>query len=185
MSEANGNSRLNRQFARLNRLGPVRSIRSWYKHKPPGDQRAIKVLVVFFAAVGAYFLIWQPTQTALAQAESYYENRHQQYQWVKRHETEIRALLGQRGDSNQQALGGRSLLSIVTDSAKKQSIQLKRFEPKGDNAVNIWLEGADFNKLVVWLDDLRDQFQVRVDQVSIDRDEQQPGLVGVKLQLSV
>lgn len=184
MSE-NGGGRFGRQIARLNRLGPVRAVRSWYKHKPASDQRAINVLVVFFLAVGMYFVIWQPSRAALAQAQSYYENRHEQYQWVKRNEVEIRELLGQRGESAQQALGGRSLLSIVTDSAKKQGIQLKRFEPKGESAVNLWLEGADFNKLVIWLDGLRDQYEVRVDQVAIDRDPQKPGLVGVKLQLSV
>lgn len=184
MSEQTG-SRVARLGFRLSRLGPVRAVRSWYKHKPPNDQRAINLLVVFFLALALYFLVWQPTRTALSNAVSYYENRRDLYQWVQGNEPEIRELLGQRGESSKEALGGRSLLTIVTDSAKKQGIALKRFEPKGENAVNLWLEGADFNAMVVWLDGLREQFEVRVDQVSIDRDPQKPGRVGVKLQLSV
>ncbi len=184
MTEANG-SRISRLGFRLSRLGPVRGIRSWYKHKSGNDQRAINLLLAFFIAVGLYFMVWEPSRNALAAATSFYENRRDLYQWVKGNEPEIRELLGQRNDSNREALGGRSLLTLVTDSAKKQGIALKRFEPKGESAVNLWLEGAAFNEMTIWLDGLRDQFDVRVDQVSIDRDPQKPGLVNVKLQLSV
>lgn len=184
MSEA-GPGRLARLGFRLNQIGAVRKVRSWYKHKPRNDQRAIRVLLLFFFVVGLYFLIWQPARNALADATSYYENRRELFQWAKGNEEEIRKLLGQKGTSGKEALGGRSLLTIVTESAKQEGIQLKRFEPKGESAVNLWLEGAPFNEMVVWLDGLRGKYEVRIDQVSVDRDPQKPGKVSVKLQLSV
>lgn len=175
--------RLTRLGYRLARFGPVRKVRSWYKHLARKDQRAVNLLVIFFAGVLLYFAIWQPVRDSLAQAESYYDSRRELYQWVQANAPEIRELQGQSGGGTPQ-LGGQSLLTIVTTTAKDQKIEVKRYEPKGENAVSLWLEGVPFNTVITWLDTLRDKYSIQVAQISVDREAGKSGVVTIKIALS-
>ncbi len=175
--------RLTRIGYRLVRFGPVRKVRSWYKHLSRNDQRAVNLLVIFFAGVLLYFAIWQPVRTSLDQAEAYYESRRELYQWVQSTAPEIRELQGKSGGGTPQ-LGGQSLLTIVTTTAKEQKIEVKRYEPKGENAVSLWLEGVPFNTVITWLDSLRENYSIQVSQISVDRESGKSGVVTIKIALS-
>lgn len=169
---------------RLMRTAPVRKIRRWYKHRSSSDQRAINVLAVFFLGLVLYFAAWQPVRANLKAAESYYSSRQDLYAFVKSREPEIRALQSSAG-SDARGLGGEPLLSVVTDTARSRNLTLRRYEPKGENGVSLWLDAVAFNDVVTWLDELRDLYAIRVSQISVDRDQERAGTVTIKVALGV
>lgn len=169
---------------RFMRLAPVRKIRRWYKHRSSSDQRAINLLAVFFVGLTLYFAIWQPVRANLKAAESYYESRKELHAFVTTREPEIRALQAS-SVSDARGLGGEPLLSVVTDTARSRNLALRRYEPKGENGVSLWLDGVPFNDVVAWLDELRNLYAIRVSQISVDRDEERAGAVTIKVALGV
>lgn len=169
---------------RFMRLGPVRKIRRWYKHRSSSDQRAINLLTVFFLGLTLYFAAWQPVRANLKAAESYYASRQELHAFVKTREPEVRALQSSAGN-DVRGLGGESLLSVVTDTARSRDLALRRYEPKGENGVSLWLDGVAFNDVVAWLDELRNLYAIRVSQISVDRDDERAGAVTIKVSLGI
>jgi len=76
-----------------------------------------------------------------------------------------------------------SLLTMVDRSAKKTGISqaVKRIEPTSGGGVQVWLEGATFDNLLLWLGDLRGK-GADATSISIER-QQTAGRVNAKATL--
>ncbi|WP_197470108.1 type II secretion system protein GspM, partial [Oleiphilus sp. HI0117] len=93
--------------------------------------------------------------------------------------------LGQnnQGSASKKALNSQQLVSSVTNLAKQQKVALKRFEPSGDNKLKVWVDDASFDKVISWLSRLKSSLGVRVEQISIDKDDA-PGKISARMTLS-
>ncbi|KZZ81319.1 hypothetical protein A3767_27410 [Oleiphilus sp. HI0133] len=80
-------------------------------------------------------------------------------------------------------LNSQQLVSTVTNLAKRQKLSLKRFEPSGENKVKVWVEEVSFDVLVSWLSALETSVNVKVEQISVEKQER-PGVVSARLTLA-
>ncbi|MFO8142675.1 MAG: type II secretion system protein GspM, partial [Marinobacter sp.] len=79
---------------------------------------------------------------------------------------------------------GRALMALITRSASEAGLSLQRFEPSGENAVRVWLDGVPFADVAAWLEQLDARHAVIIDQASMDRGNE-PGRVSVRLTLMI
>ena len=74
-----------------------------------------------------------------------------------------------------------SVQSIVATTAAEASLQIRQIEPKGA-ATSVALDGADFNRLVQWLDRLNREAGLSVSEIELER-QTAPGVVNARLSL--
>ncbi|MCP5325686.1 MAG: type II secretion system protein M [Oceanospirillaceae bacterium] len=134
---------------------------TWYENQAPRDQAVIKALVVLMLCALFYSWIWVPVTRFPATAENQFKAQMALHQKMK--ENAWRFKHAAVGDASQ------SILAIVNSSARNQNIDLKRFEPEGENGLRIWLDDVRFNAAISWLSLLQNQYGIRASQISMDK----------------
>jgi general secretion pathway protein M len=130
-----------------------------------------------------YLMVWEP----FAQERSALASRVQAHQkdlaWMEQAAAELQGL---RATTRTHTVQGRqrSLLAVIDASAKQTGLRkvIQRMEPVGQEGVKLWVENADFDRLIGWLGDLKQRFGIRVTRASFDRKDT-PGRVDARLSL--
>src|SRR5690606_31951363 len=128
-----------------------------------------------------YLAVIEPLATYRAQLESGVESQRELVSWM-RAATDV---LRERGPVNVPAVSSDgSLLALADSSARSagMSAALRRIQQDGSDAVRMRFEGANFDRLIVWLDELESRHGVSVREMTVDRAEG-AGLVNVSLTL--
>ncbi len=157
-------------------------MRAWFESL---DLRERILVCVAAAVVGAalfYSLLWQPLhQRQLGLHEEIGQARELTV-FVQR----VAATARQSSAGNRRPSGGgnRSLLSLVDETTKQRGLKdaVKRIQPEGDQLVRVWLEGAEFDAVVQWLNELSTRHGVAMDNGNLDR-EDQPGRIKARFTL--
>lgn len=159
-----------------------------YDQLPRRDQQALTVLVIAVVVGILYFAIWSPAVAFHDDAVSERERAAELLAWLETNRESLERLAGadsgQGSGSGDTPEDGRALMSLVTRSAGEAGLSLQRFEPSGDNAIRVWLDGARFTDVAGWLEDLNSGHGVQIDQASMDR-QNDPGIVSVRLTLTI
>ncbi|KZZ32321.1 hypothetical protein A3755_09950 [Oleiphilus sp. HI0085] len=159
-------------------------MRKQYEMLSARDRLALKVLLVALSLVILIFGLMKPAYEYKKQAEAKLEQNQQLLALVNQNKAALRSL-GQnnQGSASKKALNSQQLVSSVTNLAKQQKVALKRFEPSGDNKLKVWVDDASFDKVISWLSRLKSSLGVRVEQISIDKDDA-PGKISARMTLS-
>ncbi len=60
---------------------------------------------------------------------------------------------------------------------------VNRTEPIDDSSLSVWLQGAPFNQVIDWLQDISERYAVRVDQIDINVVDSDLGLTDIRMRL--
>lgn len=163
----------------------VEKLQRRYDQLPQRDRRALQLLAVAVGVVLLYVLLWKPVSDYREQAHNAADSAEQLLSYVQSEETLAReiAASGQSGQTR-QLQPGSDFLTTVTNSAQKSGLPLSRFEPSGDDGIRLRLEQVPFNELSQWLDHMRSEYGIKVDQASIERSGE-PGRVNARMVLSL
>lgn len=160
------------------------SMRKQYETLPPRDRLALMVLSYSLLLILLIFGMLQPAYEFKERAELRLAENQKLLALVNENAQMLKSAGATGGNGNQQKqLNSQQLVSSVTNLAKKQKLALKRFEPSGDNKIKVWVDNASFDKVVSWLARLRGSLGIKVEQISIDKDDD-PGKVGARMTLS-
>lgn len=141
------------------------------------DQLALSLLTIFFGLLLLVFLIIQPAYNFSVNAQQDYTESLETLEWMSANKQRVSTAA-----NNSKRSEGQSLLSIANVSAKNFQIVFKRYEPAGDNGLNLWMSDIAFNQLILWLEGLYKDYGISVDEISVER-QQASGLVNVRLVL--
>lgn len=159
-----------------------------YDQLPRRDQQALTVLAIAVFLGILYFAVWAPAAAFHDNAVSEREHSAELLAWLEANRDSLKRLSGASVGPGNAAVDapedGRALMSLVTRSAGEAGLSLQRFEPSGDDAIRVWLEGAPFTKVASWLEQLNTRHGVQIDQASMDR-QKDPGMVSVRLTLEI
>jgi len=159
-----------------------------YDQLPRRDQQALSVLAVAVILGILYFGIWQPATGFHEEAANAREDATELLAWLEANRQSLERLssagAGQGTTGADTPADGRALMSLVTRSAGEAGLSLQRFEPSGEDAIRVWLEGAQFTEVASWLERLNTSHGVQIDQASLDR-QNDPGIVSVRLTLTI
>ncbi len=159
-----------------------------YDQLPRRDQQALMVLALAVFVGILYFAVWRPSADFYDQSLSARNNAAELLAWVQANEQTIKRL-GNSGGSSGSAVAdkpedGRALMALVTRSADEAGLSLQRFEPGGEGAIRVWLENVPFAQVAAWLENLKTNHGVTVDQAALDR-ASEPGWVSARLTLTI
>ncbi|WP_245555265.1 type II secretion system protein GspM [Hahella ganghwensis] len=157
---------------------------TWFYSLPSRDQASLKWLALAAGLFLIYMLIWVPVQSNLDSAKAAADQNYRDLVWMKENEGKARAIAKNQSSRPKADLSGQSLLSTISSSAQRFKIELQRFEPRGDDKVNVWLDKVSFNQMMLWVGDLESKFGVKAEQVNIDKSDQ-PGEVKARLSLTI
>lgn len=126
---------------------------------------------------------WYPLVRARSELQRQVSEQRQALAGMRIEASEARRLrsLGVPGQSSRQ---GKSLLALADVSAREAGLTaaLKRVEPLSEKSVRVSLEGASFDALISWLENLTRDFGVQTTDFSADRADG-VGLVNVRVTL--
>lgn len=174
-------------LSRIKEQPAVGKLISQYDQLPRRDQQALTVLAIAVLLGFLYFAVWRPAASFHDNALAERENAAELLAWLEANESALERLStagGQGSAAVDAPPDGRALMALVTRSAGEAGLSLQRFEPSGDNAIRVWLEGVPYATVAGWLEELNSGHGVQVDQASMDR-QQDPGMVSVRLTLTL
>ncbi len=159
-----------------------------YDQLPRRDQQALMVLGIAVFLGILYFAIWRPAASYHDNAVSSRENAEELLAWMDANRASLQRLSGGVSGSSSanvdKPADGRALMALVTRSAGESGLSLQRFEPSGNDAIRVWLDGVPFGQVASWLEILNQDNGVEIEQASMDR-QNEPGRVSVRLTLTL
>ena len=159
-----------------------------YDQLPRRDQQALSALAVAVLLGILYFGVWRPATGFHNEAVESRERATELLAWLEANRQSLERLSSANSSSggagSDTPVDGRALMALVTRSASESGLSLQRFEPSGENAIRVWLEGAPFTEVANWLERLNTSHGVQIDQASMDR-QNDPGIVSVRLTLTI
>lgn len=171
-------------FSQLKNNSTVINLQRQYESLPQRDRSALKVMFGVLLLVISYFALWQPAHKYMKEAQSDLAFSEELLALVNNNKTVLSSLSRGNSSNNQKpTLDSQQLVSSVTNMAKKKGVLLKRFEPSGGNKLKVWVDNAEFDKVIVWLTTLKKSLGVQVEQITIEKDDG-PGLVSARMTLS-
>lgn len=149
----------------------------------PLRMRQVLILIsVLLAVLLIIYGLLLPAQHFADEMARQYRQSHSLLAWMQANESKARAL--KQTEQAQEKVVKDSLLSTLADTAQRQQISFKRFEPREGNELRVWLENIPFNKLILWLDSLQRLHGIDTKQITISR-RNRPGLVNAVIVLKV
>ena len=129
-----------------------------------------------------YTMIWEPIAGSYRALQDGVAEQKQTLVWMKQAAAELQ-LLQRSGSGTARGLGGRSLLSVVDQSARSGGLgpAIKRIEPEGGKGVTVWLEGVAFDPMILWLGQITRTYQIETSIITIE--PQGGGRVNARLRL--
>mgnify|MGYP003702101065 FL=1 len=129
-----------------------------------------------------YTMIWEPIAGSYRALQDGVAEQKQTLVWMQQAAAELQ-LLQRSGSGTARGLGGRSLLSVVDQSARSGGLgtAIKRIEPDGGKGVKVWLEGVAFDPMILWLGKITRTYQIETSIITIE--PQGGGRVNARLTL--
>jgi general secretion pathway protein M len=127
-----------------------------------------------------YLSLWLPVQRELSRLRTAVPQEKVQL-------TQMQAqamVVNQLRASGRRPMAGGNLLANLEQSATQNGIRghITRMEPDGTNGARLSIDGANFNTLVTWLDQLQKQSGVAIEKATFDA-QAAAGMVNARLVL--
>ena len=144
-------------------------MKDWFMGLELRERKLVAGGAVVLVLLMFYLLVWDPASVAYSDLKKNVAAEQETLDWMKQASRKVKALRGSAHGSA-QGLGGRSLLAVVDQSARSAGLgpAIKRIEPDGSKGVKIWLEGAVFDSMVLWLGKLNRTYKVDTSVITIE-----------------
>ena len=130
------------------------------------NQREQLSLVALGFALVLYLLYrgaWAPLESRREQLAVQNEGVAQSLQRVDAMVSEIMRLR----DGGAASTSQRNLTALVNQSTSRRGLQVSRLQPNSRGDIQVRLEGADFDELLAWLDEIENREGLLVTEVAI------------------
>ncbi len=134
------------------------------------DRQAVLAGVLALVVVLGYFYGWQPLHHKQQLLMNKVSAQQQTLAWMQAASAQVR-----QAEQNAPKAGGApapgSLLSAIEQALRGAPLEKteKRLEPATENRVHVSFNQVEFDELSRWLALLQDQFDTRVEAVSVER----------------
>lgn len=155
----------------------------WLQQLEPRQRMVLMAAALVLFALLLFVQVWEPLKQSSAMERDRIAQQQALLDWLVAVTPMAQRLqqqrISQRRDSDQ------SLLGLADQSARAAGLAsaLTRIEPAGQDQVRVWLDNADFVRMMGWLQQLSTQHPIDVTQLSADRSSGE-GRVNVRVTLS-
>jgi type II secretory pathway component PulM len=155
-------------------------LRNWFNHLPRREQNFL--LAGFIALL--FYLVYGVFYSGLVDGRDRLRKQNaadmQTLAWMKEASATIRSLRGASGVGGIAGGEGKTLSQLSEMAARRADLRITRFQPKEDVEAQVWLDNAEFDKLVVFISGLEMEYGLSIHEVTINASGG-PGLVNVRL----
>ncbi len=157
-------------------------MKAWWRTLSSKDQRIAMIIILAALGFVVWVSVWRPLTAAQTEWSLRADRAQSELQWMHQAQQELSRLRGSAQPTRSR--GSQSLLSLAEQTATSAGLgnALRRGEPSGEDALQMWFEDAPFDGLMRWLEQLQSDYTIVVEDASLDRSSQ-PGLVDVRLAL--
>lgn len=147
-------------------------MREWYENLAQRERWIVTGGALVLALMMYFLLVWDPLSQKAARLNGDIENARELVIFMQSTRQQV-AKLGGRNATASTANSGRSLLSDVDSSSKRNGLgdKIKRIQPEGQTSVRLWIEGVSFDQLVNWMNQLQSQMGIVLSDGSLDKDD--------------
>jgi type II secretory pathway component PulM len=138
-------------------------LKDWFVQLNQREQLSVLVLAAALGLYLLYMLIWLPLDSHREQLAQQNEGIAGSLQRVDAMVSEIMRLRDGGAASNSQ----RNLTSLVNQSTSRRGLQVARLQPNSRGDIQVRLEGASFDDLLGWLDEIENREGLLVTEVAI------------------
>ncbi|MCB1728981.1 MAG: type II secretion system protein M [Halieaceae bacterium] len=154
-------------------------MRDWFAGLNQREQLSVLVLAVALGLYLLYMLAWAPLADRREQLEQQNRGIATSLQRVDAMVSEIMRLRDEGGAGSSQ----RNLTALVNQSTSRRGLEVSRLQPNARGDIQVRLEGAAFDDLVAWLDEIENREGLLVTEVAITQ-AGAPGRVNATIRIS-
>lgn len=146
-------------------------------------ERMIVIGGLVFLAISLFYLaVWDPIISARDTEREHYDSQQQTLEWMQQAVREIQSLKS-TGASTASRFKNQSVSSLAELSAQSTGIKPYIIKQESDKkGVKIQLEQADFDRLIMWLNDMEQKYAIQAGTVHIEK-QAANGAVNVRVTL--
>jgi general secretion pathway protein M len=148
-----------------------------YRQLTQTQRRNVNAGIIFLSIAAIYFLLLEPSFQFSARAQTKLEQEQQLLSYVTQHANRIRQINAAR---KQKTGADTSLLALASNTAGEHGLTIQRSEPGPDGKLGVWLSQVEFNQLLIWLDQLTNQYNIRIERVNIGQADK-PAMVEAQI----
>lgn len=145
-------------------------MKQWFADLNQREQLSVLVLAIALGLYLLYMLAWLPLAEQREQLAQQNQGIATSLERVDAMVSEIMLLREGQGPGNSQ----RNLTSLINQSTGRHGLQVTRLQPNSRGDIQVRLEGAAFDKVLGWLDEVENREGLLVTEVAIT----QAGSVG-------
>jgi len=156
-------------------------MKEWYEKLDAREKRVVIGGAGGLLLLGIYFLMWQPFIHGLHDLRKSTQAKQVELAWMQNAVKEIKQLQATRVVPARVA-ADQSLLGVIDRSAKARRLgeAVKRVQPDGTSKARVWLEDANFDLVIGWLEELDKRYGVSVEIITFEKQEEE-GLVDARI----
>ncbi|WP_372761646.1 type II secretion system protein GspM [Pseudoalteromonas sp.] len=128
------------------------------------EQQLVLVAAVIFVIFVLVMGIFRPLNNAIERAEQAQVKQQALLAWVD----ESIVKLKQAGNS--QVASNQNISQIVNTTRGRYNINISKMQPSS-NSLRLTLDSVEFNRLIAWLDELVNQYGLKVENLDLSRDD--------------
>ena len=146
---------------------------------PQRDRTALLGLSLFLGVLLLIYGVFVPVIDFKTQARERFAHQQELYVWLdsQRNLVAASSIIA----PNKPTPKAESPLTLVNSSAKKFELTLKRVQPESNGSLRVWIENANFDDAIKWVEELGEQ-GLNIKELNIDK--QKPGVVNLRLTIS-
>ena len=160
-------------------------MKDWFDNLDARERRILIIGAVVLLLAMMYLLAWEPFVKKSAALEKSNQENEVLLAWMEQSAEEAKALQAKLKASGPAGSSkGQSLLGIIDKTAKSGNLgkSVKRVQPDSQSKARVWLENANFNDVIKWLESLQRKQGIHI-VTSVIEKQDEAGMVNVRLVL--
>ncbi len=144
-------------------------MRRWLHNLLPRERQALLIGAVALAVAVVWLAVWKPLIENRRVLQVRHSERQEELAWLQRAAVQV-AALRKKKPRQFKPRAGQSLLALVDQSARLQGLagSIRRGEPAGDNRIRLWLDGASFDIIVLFVERMQRDYAVTTFDISVE-----------------
>lgn len=159
-------------------------MRAWFEQLAARERLILIVGVLIALPLLFYVILWAPLQRDTRILEQGVAVQQETLEWMRSAAAEVMQLRATGAQPSRPTAAGGSLLSVVNQTAQRHELAgaIQRMNPQGEEAIELQLSGARFDRVIIWLGELQSVHGITVSSLTLSRTTQ-PGQVDIRLTL--
>lgn len=157
-------------------------LKHWYNTLSQREQRLFVLGVIVVCLVLLWVGVYQPVNKRIAQQVDLNQRLQSQL-------NQMQNLVGEVASDELEQVqpipANMTFSSWIDQQLQSVNLQqmVNRTEPINADSLSVWLQGAPFNQVIDWLQNLSEKYAVQVDQIDVTVVDVELGLTDIRMRL--